>query len=319
LTATVMPIMANSIIVVADTPLSVVMVAKNQKILTAPINTSSVPSLPPAAAPVPDPNLLTGVFSVSATKKVKFTKGNLYWDGSAYQFEADQTAYPTAWNTSHVGLFFWNSDAEYNKTGDKAYTYKPYYSSHSHLESWSTSDEFWCGEAHKLEVAGTQGLYVLSAAEWKYLTGMYTYAPYNDNDKYPVRNETNKFALAMVNEKKGLLIFPDGYNGTTSGTGIAEVNNDYTAYPTESIHTDTWSAMEAAGVVFLPAAGYRGVPDGQTISSGNCQYWSSTPVNNNSDKDKAYGLYGTDAGAFTCPGKIQRNYGSSIRLVKTVE
>ena len=34
-----------------------------------------------------------GDFSVSLTKKVKFTKSNLYWNGSAWKFEANQTGF----------------------------------------------------------------------------------------------------------------------------------------------------------------------------------------------------------------------------------
>jgi len=262
--------------------------------------------------PAADPNLLAGEFTVNAEgKKVKFTKANLYWDGSAYQFEANQTAYPEAWNTSHIGHFFWSNYTDYTRTDEHASDYKPYYSSFG--ASSKTNDVFWCGEAHPLEVAGTQGLYALSSEEWNYLLNI----PYNKN---PVgRTQTNRFAKARVKGKTGLLIFPDGYNTElTSITGIATVNEDWDdAYPTESIDPATWTDMESAGVVFLPAAGYRGTPNGETIRNENyCYYWSSTP---NSDyTDRANGLYG-NGNQFTCPGTILRNYGSSIRLVKTVE
>ena len=58
-----------------------------------------------------DPNLLAGEFSVSATKKVQFTKGNLYWTGSAYAFEANQGDCPNTWGEGdnagkHVGHFY---------------------------------------------------------------------------------------------------------------------------------------------------------------------------------------------------------------------
>ena len=45
-----------------------------------------------------DPVLLSGEFSVSDDKKVRFSHGNLYWNGSSFEFETDKFSYPTSWD-----------------------------------------------------------------------------------------------------------------------------------------------------------------------------------------------------------------------------
>lgn len=290
----------------------------------------ATPAAAPAVTPTPTPtsNLLAGEFSVSATKKVQFTKGNLWCDASTspatFGFEANQYDFPTSynypddastklWTCTHVGHFFWNSYADYTLTDDdakpgKPHEFKPYFSAYG-PKSKSASDEFWCGEDHKLEVAGTQGLYTLSADEWAYLLN----PPYYE---YTVgRTQTNRFARARVKDTYGYLIFPDGYNEETavSGTGIGTVNEDgNSGYPSANIPDATWADMEAAGVVFLPNAGIR---KGTVYYSGYGKYWSSTP----NAVSKAKNTYFDANGIVDCPGNEGREVGSSIRLVKTVE
>lgn len=286
----------------------------------------ATPAAAPAPTPAPTSNLLPGEFSVSPTKKVKFTKGNLWCNASVspatFAFEEHQydfpTSYPTLsgdnlWNCDHVGHFFWKKWEVYSSTDDYAYRDMPYYATCG-TGTTSTTDVFWCGEAHPLEVAGTQGLYVLSADEWNYLL----------NEEDNGGRSGNRYALAKYKDKYGIIIFPDGYTGTTSGDGIGEVNNAWNeTNPSANIPDDTWTAMEAAGVVFLPSAGYR---NQETITGGYCRYWSSTPYDvttENKYLQKAYCLnvinYSTNQSSLWSKGKEQRNYGSSIRLVKTVE
>lgn len=44
-------------------------------------------------------------------KKVVFSPGNLYWDGSEFKFEEHQYDYPETREASHIGHFFWTKDA----------------------------------------------------------------------------------------------------------------------------------------------------------------------------------------------------------------
>ena len=97
--------------------------------------------------------------------------------------------------------------------------------------------------------------------------------------------------------KLGIVIYPDGYTGAEYTTG------------------DDWATFEAAGCVFLPAAGSR---EGSTVynvdSWGN--YWSSSPdVTNASYACRMQ--FGS--GSLTSAKYGERKYGFSVRLVRDVQ
>jgi len=227
-------------------------------------------------APV-DPNLLSGNFSVSNTKTVQFTKGNLYWDGSAFKFEANQTDYPTEWDERHVGHFYWTKTA--------AVSYAKSYSD----DAKTTSDKFFCGEDNKITVEGTEGLYALSYEEWEYLIRL----RYNAYSLY-------KYGVSVAGKTNCLIIAPDGY------TGSIESSYDATA----------WATAEALGLVCLPAAGHRVCDYYNEMCNilsggdkGSC--WSSSPF---FDENSARTLDFNSE--FAGPTYNWRDNGCSIRLVK---
>ncbi len=91
--------------------------------------------------------------------------------------------------------------------------------------------------------------FMLSRDEWEYL--------------FVTRSVTNtlsddaRFTMATIGDTyKGLIIFPDYYEhpeGTGFIAGVFNSNSNYTA----QVSIEGWAMMEAAGCVFLPAAGYR--------------------------------------------------------------
>lgn len=241
-----------------------------------------------ATAPTP---VVGAVFSVSASKKVKFSKGNLYWNGSAYKFEENQYDYPSSWNTSHVGHFFWSKDdsiaraSSYSDSGASVNDILFTNGTETTPKSSFTVD----GEAGKWRS--------LSKDEWTYLIET---------------RSGNRYAKAKVNNVNGLLIFPDNYSGTMSGTGIAAVNTASASFPSSSIPTAIWSEMEEDGVVFLPNAGSR--TNSNILNAGSrAEYWSSTA----SDEGNAYNLlcYVSDILSHQQSG---RRSGRHIRLVEDV-
>lgn len=143
---------------------------------------------------IADPNLLLGDFSVSSSKKVKFAKSNLYWDGSAFKFEATQTAYPTTWDASHVGHFYW--------TKTQAASYADAYDDGTTTD---TDVPFFAESEGGLTVEGTSGLYALSYDEWRYLKETRT-------------NAANLYKTGVtVGSTAGcLIIAPDDFSGTLS-------------------------------------------------------------------------------------------------------
>ena len=121
---------------------------------------------------------LPGEFSVGAGKKVRFSQGNLYWTGSAFEFEKDQFSYPTAWDNTHVAHFYWT------KTAGNAYA-----------ENYTPSGDVLFTNNSDFSVKGWR---TLSIVEWKYLLG--TSSDRNGKYRYPVE---------VKGKGSGLVIAPD--------------------------------------------------------------------------------------------------------------
>lgn len=121
---------------------------------------------------------LPGKFSVSATKQVYFSKGNLWADGSnALHFEANQYSSASSWNASHVSHFTWSSTVEAAVDNN-------------------SGDYLFCDESHKVSVDGGEAIYyALSKDEWTYLFSNHSYK------------------WASVNGLRGYVIAPDGFKG----------------------------------------------------------------------------------------------------------
>ena len=198
----------------------------------------------PYVPPVPEP--LPGLFSVSATKKVQFSPGNLYWDGDSYEFEAHQYDYPTTWDTHHVGHFFWVKNTETS--------IKPYDANYGTPSPSNSFDDIFFTNATEnsanagFTVSGVTGKYrTLSNLEWNYLLSSRT-----------VNGGTKNGYSYSVNitycGKTGLVIYPDGYSGSPLVVGT-----DYSELP--------------EGVAFLPAAAY--IDGGSFSEVGTGDYWAS--------------------------------------------
>ena len=250
-------------------------------------------------------------FSVSTTEKVYFSKGNLYYDGNSWNFENNQYDFRTyeeknscingvvktdGTPSDNWGLFGWSTDGGTPPSAN----YKPWGINNSTDNSDCSGDFKNWGENAISNGGGTANTWrTLSSAEWDYLL--------------KTRSDANRFAKANVNGVKGLLIFPDGYNGGTaiSGiTGVAAVNDNMEGFPGTSIDDDTWSAMEAAGVVFLPAAGFRNGSNVIAVDSGG-YYWSAT---HGGSGNYACELFFTDSDVNPAHDG-GRCYGHSVRLV----
>lgn len=223
---------------------------------------------------------LAGEFSVSATKKVHFSQGNLYWDGNAFKFETNQYDVQTNWNASHVSHFAWC------KTASEA-------CEESYSESGTTAGDVFFTNATTetpnavFTVNGETGKYrTLSKDEWTYLFNTRTVIGGTGKDRSYSLNIT-------YGGKLGLVLYPDNYAG--------------------SILSGTVKSLPE-GVVFLPAAGSR---KGSNISNNgnlsNCWYWSSSAL----DSEYAYRMI-VDMG-YVYPAGGLRYLGFSVRLVTDVK
>ena len=136
-----------------------------------------------------------------------------------------------------------------------------------------------------------------------------------DEWNYVVFNRPNASSLkgvAQVNGVNGLIFLPDTWvcpDGITfkSGFHSTEGVDYYAAYQTFT--ADQWSKLEAAGAVFLPAAGVRLGSIGHNVQ-GHGYYWSATEFNSG----RAHYLYFCSVEARMYD--LIRHYGRSVRLVK---
>ena len=143
------------------------------------------------------------------------------------------------------------------------------------------------------------GWHTLSMTEW-----MYIFNNRSDGWRYTMA-EINTDGTAV----KGLIVFPDGFDGTAP-TGVTySARNARTDWMTKCT-TSGWKALEDAGCAFLPITGYRvGTVVSKADSGGS--YWA----NGVSGIDNAYELvfdeeYGVRSNTY------YRFAGCAVRLVK---
>ena len=149
----------------------------------------------------------------------------------------------------------------------------------------------------------------------------------NNNDRewwYMMRNrptENRSYTRAVINTDgtpvNGIILFPDYYDGGTP-EGVTTWGNLMNSYAAGSFDNGAkctgagWAALEDAGCVFLPAAGYR---NGSTFTSEELRYGTCSPRNDNlwyilSFKNGEMIYWNED-------GKYKR-HGYSVRLVHEV-
>ena len=142
--------------------------------------------------------------------------------------------------------------------------------------------------------------------EWRTLTSdEWNWVLWGRNDAH------NKWALGTVNGVHGLVLLPgkwtlpEGCSFTPKSIGYE--HNVYS--PSQ------WQQMEAAGAVFLPAAGYR---EGSTVYDGSQggTYWTSTPAP--WTKGGAY-FWSFDFDIIILGGFNHSYIGRSVRLVHDVK
>lgn len=213
--------------------------------------------------PTPSGDKLPGVFSVSGTKAVNFSKGNLQYDSDnqIWQFAANQwdyignaagnnaiTAAGIADNNGIVDMFCWVG-ASSSLEGIKQYGIIKSFSGYGSV----------AGEALKSDWGNTMGgdWRTLSKDEWIYLLTERT-------------NAANLRTLGTVNGKAGLILMPDGW--TASGVALTVTTANYT---TNDINTTNWATLEGQGCAFLPAAGCCALGSFDGVG-GDGSYWSST-------------------------------------------
>ncbi len=233
-------------------------------------------------------------FSVSSTKQVYFSPGNLQYHPankewrfapSQLDYIGEANRYCSSTYNGWLDLFGWSTSATHFGV-----------STSTSSSNYSGSFVDWGTNQISDDVPNTWR--TLTNAEWEYLL--------------ETRTNASLKGVAEVNGVNGLILLPDNWtcpDGITFKPGFHSSDgwNYYAAYQTFT--ADQWSKIEAAGAVFLPAAGYRsGSAVGYVQDYG--YYWSATE--DDSGFARCLYFYSDAAGM----GGNYRNLGQSVRLVK---
>ena len=256
----------------------------------------------------PTPGMLSGEFSVSDTKKVHFSKGNLQatYDGSSWTWSFATNQWDYIGNAAANNAITGNGTVSSNGTVDLFgwSTTATNYGIHNSQDNSDYSGDFIEWGNNPITNGGNKAnmWHTLDKDEWGYLFQTRTDA-------------SNKFGAAKVNGKTGIVLLPDNWTlpsgcDFTPGITSASTGADWSLVASTNIYEgDDWTAMEKAGAVFLPAAGNR---SGSDVGYGGSigYYWSATPY----DTNKAYFRY-FDSNFYT-QHYNNRYYGFSVRLVR---
>ena len=242
-----------------------------------------------------EPEAVEGVFSISTSKQVTFSPGNLQYHpaNNEWRFAESQLDYIGNANgnisstyNGWIDLFGWSTSST-NFGVSTSTNYNDYSGS---FVDWGTN---------KIGNDAPNTWRTLTYDEWDYLL----------NNR---PNASSLRGVAQVNGVNGLVFLPDNWtcpegitfkSGFHSGYGV----DAYAAYQTFT--AEQWAKLEAAGAIFLPAAGNRhgtNVDDVQNEGS----YWSTSWGNSG----YAGYLYFCSVEARMNSG--YRDFGHSVRLVK---
>lgn len=225
-----------------------------------------------------------GIFSVGYSQQVSFAKGNLQYQASSgtWRFANNQ------WETMGQGNV--NISANYSGwidlfgwgTGNGPLNHSENNNDYSTFCDWGS---YGMGDGWRTP----------TLEEWDYLfTGR--------SDAY------NKYGAAIVNGVAGIVVLPDNWV-LPSGLSFKHSFD----YSQNTYDNASWSKMEEAGAVFLPAAGRR-TGNGIYNHGNDCDYWSSTP----NGSTKAFNVDLTKGKKIIPRDNSPRKHGFAVRLIKNI-
>lgn len=279
-------------------------------------NGTEQPQPTPTPATAFDSNGATkSLFSVSDTKQVRFSRGNLQYQASTakwrfaeqqYDYVGDDNVNVSSTYAGWVDLFLWGTsgwDADFQPWTTALEEYNAGGSSTNDLTGDYANADWGVYNAIS-NGGGAAGIWrTLSAEEWAYLFG--------NNAK-----RSGKWATAVVGDVFGLVVLPDSF--TMPDTSITLIpgaaRNTYTGEPTNNYTLAQWKKLELAGAVFMPAAGERLVSgtELEVEDDGRSgRYWSTTHASGTSARCIKFekGYLDTEATGY-------RYRGLAVRLVK---
>lgn len=274
------------------------------------ITVSKTPAIPEGGVQIVN-GAIMAPFSVSATKKVYFSRGNLQYQASTNTWRFAEHQYDligsgnsniSASYSGWIDLFGWG-------TGNNP-TYANTDGNYSTFIDWGTN---------AITNGGNEIIqwHTLTALEWRHLIG------YGSSGR---ANHATLFALGRVNGVNGLILLPDDWIAPSGITFTASTTqgfngssgwfkDEYSGHFTDNSYSyEQWLLMESAGAVFLPAAGWRQGTDVSDVGPKG-YYWTCTE-DGTARATVLYFNYNMLNHATQAQG---RGFGLSVRLVKDVE
>ena len=255
---------------------------------------------------------IDGLFSISETQQVWFSRGNLQYQASSnsWRFANHQYDYIGEGNSnisssynSWIDLFGWGTSGY----DHGAVCYQPWSANcndENYLaygqKSFNLNDQSgqadWGFNVIENGNNTTHAWRTLSYEEWQYL----------------LESRTSlsgiRYAKATVNDVNGVILLPDNWNNLNYE--LNNFNQSNASFSSNVINASQWITLEQCGAVFLPAAGYRhGLEIHNVNSSGG--YRSSTVSN----EFNIWRLRFYDNGLCMDDCEDSRCNGQSVRLV----
>ncbi len=267
--------------------------------------------------PEPPAGIINGLFSVSDTKKVYFSKGNLQatYDGSSWTWSFAEHQYDalgeagantlingngTVSAPGSVDLFGWvGAKSAFEGMAAFGISNSDTIKNYGNVAGEALKSDWGTNAISNGGNVANYGWRTLTQDEWNYVVSTRA-----DAD--------SKKGAATVSGVKGWILLPDAWTlpagaSFTAGAGTQYTTNSYTA--------EQWAVMESAGAVFLPVTGLRSVS--AIINPDEGHYWSAT--SNGSSKHSAYDAKLTDSSFLVGSANETRYRGAAVRLAKDSE
>lgn len=316
----------------------------NINIVRSAIHPISVSEMVFDGTAITDNGALPGLFSVSTTKQVRFSQGNLQYQASTgtWRFATNQYDYvgTQMWPeetgyynggtvtssdnhdiassyTGWIDLFGWGTSGYHNSTDSYNTNYLPYSTAFDQVNT--TYNYYGYGPSTNItdpSLTGTSATYdwgvynAISnggnqAGMWRTLTNAEWSYIFESRTNARSKYATGRIEMNNGTYTNGCIILPDSWTLPTD----LSFNSGAHDYSNNTYTSAQWNQMESAGATFLPAAGFR---QGSNVSDVGKfgTYWTTTYLTNG----YAYGCYfgGTLIGA----NYYSRYRGYSVRLVQ---
>ena len=211
---------------------------------------------------------INGVFSVASNRKVNFSKGNLQYQASTktwrfaeHQWDmiGDANKNISSSYSGWIDLFGWGTSGYNGKNPWMTSTKNTDYGNGERDIAGTNYD--W-GVNNTISNGGGKNWRTLTTDEWVYVFD------------YRSTNSGIRYAKATVNGVNGVILLPDNWSG--SNYSLSNTNKTDARFSSNRISQSDWTnKFEVNGAVFLPAAGWRGGTDVDTVGSGG-YYWSAS-------------------------------------------